>query len=294
MSTVTKVFVIINMVLAIAFAFIQLTLYSKRVKFKDNYEREYEAHAQTKKDLGGQIDELKKTQGKLTKDLADATRTVKERDSMIDTLRANYREYNTKYLEAHAQFMLVQSKFEESVNELNRRHDQIDVMHKIILKQQQALTVAKRNERNAIDQKIEIENDLNNVRQQLHEVDKEKNRVERDLFHHNWIIEKLMEAGVDVNDLVFGGGATPAPPIDGRVLAVRKDVNLVMLSVGSDDGVKPGFKFTIFRNDVYIGIVNVEKVFHDMSSARIIPDLTPKEISEGDSAATRVYGGITQ
>ena len=88
-----------------------------------------------------------------------------------------------------------------------------------------------------------------------------------------------------------GVSATPAPPIDGRVPAVRRDVNLVMLSVGTDDGVKPGFKFTVYREDRYIGKVEVEKVFSDMASARIIPDLTQDEISEGDSAATRIYGG---
>ena len=172
---------------------------------------------------------------------------------------------------------------------MKRRHDQIDNMHKVILKQQQALRVTEINRRNAESQKIEMENELNKVRQQLADVLKEKTRVEKDLHHYTWMIEKLLEHGIPVADIVFGGDGQPAPPIPSRVLSVRNDVNLVMLSVGKSDGVKKGFRFIIFRGDQYIGKVEVESLFDNMCSARILPDWTKKEIKEGDTANTRVY-----
>lgn len=291
MSTVSKVFVIVNVVMAILFAGFQVTLYAKRVKFKDRWKNEVASKATMEKKKNVEIADLTQTKNTLTRDNDQLISTVKELKSTNQTLRANYREYLTKELESSARAELAQTKLNEADAELDRRHTQIDTMHKIILKQQQALTVAKRNEFNAKNQKIEFENELNNVRQQIHEVSREKARVERDLSHHNWIIEKLLEAGVDVNDLVFGPAATPAPAIKGLVLAVRRDVNLVMLSVGKDDGVKQGYKFTVYRRDRYIGKIEIEKVFHDMSSGRIIPALTQDEIIEGDSAATRIYGG---
>ena len=47
MSTLAKVFIILNLVLAIGFAFITLTLYAKRTKFKDKFDGEVEAHSTT-------------------------------------------------------------------------------------------------------------------------------------------------------------------------------------------------------------------------------------------------------
>ena len=68
-------------------------------------------------------------------------------------------------------------------------------------------------------------------------------------------------------------------------------MNLVMLSVGAEDGVKKGYRFTISRGERYIGKVEVEKVFDDMSSAKILADWTKGPIKENDDASTRVFGG---
>jgi len=72
---------------------------------------------------------------------------------------------------------------------------------------------------------------------------------------------------------------------------VRPEVNLVMLSVGSDDGVKTGYQFTITRGEKRIGTVEVEKVFADMSSARIIR-AWKDAIKEGDAAAVGLGGRL--
>ena len=68
---------------------------------------------------------------------------------------------------------------------------------------------------------------------------------------------------------------------------MRPEVKLVMLSVGSDDGVKRGYRFTIRRGERYIGKVEVERVFNDMCSARI---LTKSDVKEDDDAATGPVG----
>ncbi|MCA8962460.1 MAG: LysM peptidoglycan-binding domain-containing protein, partial [Planctomycetes bacterium] len=64
---------------------------------------------------------------------------------------------------------------------------------------------------------------------------------------------------------------TPTPrPVagtSGRVVAVRPD--LVILSVGSDDGVRIGDRFTIFRNAQFVARARVEKTTPDLAGARI-------------------------
>ena len=69
------------------------------------------------------------------------------------------------------------------------------------------------------------------------------------------------------------------------------NIHLIMLSAGADDGVKKGYCFTVYRGDKYIGKVEVERTFGDMSSARIINPLSAPAgiVREGDSASTGVY-----
>ncbi len=76
-----------------------------------------------------------------------------------------------------------------------------------------------------------------------------------------------------------------------KVLAIRPDVDIVLLSAGRDDQVKEGFQFTVFQGGTYKGKVIVESVYPNMCSARIVADLMAQSetIVEGDSASTRVY-----
>jgi hypothetical protein len=71
---------------------------------------------------------------------------------------------------------------------------------------------------------------------------------------------------------------------DGKVLAVRPAVGLVMLSVGSEQGVRRGMKFVITRGDRTIATVVAEKVFADMTSARVTEPEKTRKIRENDDA----------
>jgi len=85
-----------------------------------------------------------------------------------------------------------------------------------------------------------------------------------------------------------GHGAVPGRGAAGaaaaRVLAVRPEVDLVMLSAGREGGVKVGARFGIYRAGARIGAVEVEKVFGDMASARIVEQVGGARIRERDEA----------
>ena len=156
---------------------------------------------------------------------------------------------------------------------LERREKQIDRMHKIVLAQQKALETAK-----ALD-KTQVE---------LVSLKKENLRLKQELRQYSRIIRQLVDHGVPVREIVFAGEARPPKPIHAKVTAVRPEVTVVMLSVGSDDGVKEPYRFTIYRGERYIGKVEVTKVFADTSAAKVLPDWMKEEIREGDDASTSV------
>ncbi|MFH1226407.1 MAG: hypothetical protein V1701_00710 [Planctomycetota bacterium] len=83
----------------------------------------------------------------------------------------------------------------------------------------------------------------------------------------------------------------PAKLIEGKILAVsdKADLNLVVISVGKNDGVEPGMKFDVYRVGKYIGKIQAEKVEPQISSAFSIKEFQSDGIKVGDSITTSPY-----
>ncbi|MCI0343602.1 MAG: hypothetical protein L0216_21050 [Planctomycetales bacterium] len=98
-----------------------------------------------------------------------------------------------------------------------------------------------------------------------------------------------------LGDLAPGGGVGPVrpkPPLRsspsaGRVIGVSDQYNLVMLSVGENDGVREGYEFTVTRGKDFVGRVRVDKVFPDMCAASELEDYRRIAIQKGDQVRTR-------
>lgn len=92
-----------------------------------------------------------------------------------------------------------------------------------------------------------------------------------------------------------------ARSINSKVIAVNenkttKQPELVMLSVGRQDGVKVGYEFVLYRGETYLCKVVIKKVFEDSSVGRVIPESVntdengkPMDIRKYDSASTQVF-----
>lgn len=58
--------------------------------------------------------------------------------------------------------------------------------------------------------------------------------------------------------------------VKGQVLAVKPETGLLMISMGSQQGMKMGCQLKISRKGKYIGMAQVEKVYPDMCSAKVL------------------------
>ena len=74
--------------------------------------------------------------------------------------------------------------------------------------------------------------------------------------------------------------------IRGRVLAVKADIDYVIIDKGGPEGIKPGAQFIVYRDANYVGRIEVDKVIGEYSSAKI----TTKRLQfqQGDKIANRL------
>ena len=94
--------------------------------------------------------------------------------------------------------------------------------------------------------------------------------------------EKVMKAtGVSETELT---DQIP-PEVEGVVLRTRD--NLIAISVGSDDGVKAGHVFDIYRGERFIGKAEVTRARDNMSAARLVSEFVQAPVAEGDYVTTK-------
>ncbi len=78
-----------------------------------------------------------------------------------------------------------------------------------------------------------------------------------------------------------------APRVDGIVTAVS-DKDFIEISLGSDDGLRKYHLMEVYRQNSYVGRVEIVKVEPDRAVAKIIPEFRRGIIKKGDRVATKL------
>ena len=76
--------------------------------------------------------------------------------------------------------------------------------------------------------------------------------------------------------------AAPAPALEGKVLTVKRKFDFSVINLGSQDGVKVGDIFSVYRNHRYIGDIQVDKSSEVMGVCLFASKEVKDKIREGD------------
>jgi len=74
---------------------------------------------------------------------------------------------------------------------------------------------------------------------------------------------------------------------DGKVIEVDLENEFVIVNIGQKDGLVKDAVLSIWRNDTYLGDVQVTQVLPDMSAADLIPPLTSNNIQKDDGVSIK-------
>jgi predicted nucleic acid-binding Zn-ribbon protein len=94
--------------------------------------------------------------------------------------------------------------------------------------------------------------------------------------------EVIAARGIDINEPLDG-----APPErNGNILQIDRPSDLVLVSIGSDEGLRPGHFLEVTRKGRYVGKLKVRKAEPDRSVAEIMKDYSEGILQEGDRVDT--------
>jgi len=282
MSTLSKIFVVLNFVLAVAFMVTTLTLYAK----KSNWVEESRKNVELRNALKYQLDKLK---GKYDGDVAHL-------NTILEGARKDAKDKGSRLTEETAEKGKWQGQAEGLRSDLTKQAADINALGAKFAtldeanKRLQDESTAMRAERDkavaarefAETQSIETVADLKEAEAELMQLAKKNAGLVEDVLQKDYMIEQARKRGYDVRS----GAAAAAKFVPGKVLQVEEAVNIVILNVGEKDEVKPGMEFVISRGDKYVGKVRVRNIYRDMCSATILPEMTKEALQVGDTAQT--------
>jgi len=80
------------------------------------------------------------------------------------------------------------------------------------------------------------------------------------------------------------------PSVDGVITGVRAD--FVEVSLGKDDGIEVGHEMEVFRDNRYIGRLQIQKVTADRAVARVLKEYKQDNMRIGDRVQTRTKRAV--
>lgn len=284
MNTVAKILIVINLILAGAF----LASASNFLGQEDHWKKKHEADT---KELQTKIDDVQAALDKqvtanaqlmtqsqaLQKDIGTAQERVTQLETQNDMLNESFKEASKQLTQSTDALKAAQGTIQangDMINQLNQERTTLIEAKRVAMDKADAAV------RNLQEKEIQFEN-LMAQKQGL------EARVEE-------LAGQLRSAQLTAETATAragGAGATDVPMDQpahtGQVLSVDALANVAIISLGSEDGVRPGFRYTVSRGSQFVGMLEITDVQAKQSAGRSIKSLEKSTIQRGDRAMSR-------
>ena len=296
MNMATKIFVILNLLLAAGAAATTATWYATH----EHWKRRWDIDTQN---IGRVSKQLESTVKKVSTELQIAQDTVASTKEREETLRTENEQLKSQLQASKGEMANLQADY-------TRASERITALESSLSSKENTLEGVRNrnNELNhianvsravafSLNVKLsELEDDLSQASMKIAKREEELNLLQEDMKSKAATLAWIKDHYPRVYSNAAEEGTSVDQVITAVVAAVRENPqgqqNLVMLSVGADDKVAEGMQFVIYRDSQYIAKVRVEKVFPDMAACSVITqswNTNGTRIKQGDSATNRLF-----
>jgi uncharacterized protein YoxC len=284
MNIIGKIFVFAVFVMSLVFMSFAVAVYSTHTNWKEEIERPAD-EVQAGKPLGykAQLTDAKKERELLTQQINDLTQRVAEKEAARDQVVAKLQtalEQKDKELQGlRGEKEKREDEREQAQAELTATRTELEKVTKTVddLRAQVRGMQAKVDEQ--VDRTAKLAGDLHEKESFLEIAVERKKQLEKQVANAR---DLLKQHGLAIDSLP----RDHVPAIDGVVTAVAEDA--VEVTLGGDDGVQTGHFLEVWRDDEYLGRVQVISVKPDRCVGRVVPEFRRGIIQPGDRVATRL------
>lgn len=285
MSSIAKIFTVLNVILAAAFLGWAANAVSMNNDYKAKLDKSMADHEVTKKELGTE-------KSALVAKLKESDEGRLRLQTQLDEAKAESARLDNENKQTAAKVDSLEADYKKIAGTLEGIHTQYEQSHANELKAQQAQHEAETKAKDAAAAQLAAEakasglegdliaarEEIANKEKSLAEVEKAKRKVDTELA------TVVAATGFKLENV------QAMPLIEGKVLAVEMGVEpgLVSINRGELAKVQRGYTFEIYDGSTYKGQARVEYVYPDMCSAVLVRKVKGETIRQGDGAATRL------
>jgi predicted nucleic acid-binding Zn-ribbon protein len=278
MTTLGRVFTFLVLLLSVGFFIISLAVNSTHISHKtrltslQNQVKQLETTNDELKKFTEQLKtSLSQEQGSRQKALAALQIQL---DSAKEQLAQTVKELNDKAAVLTAQT--------QQISETMDRQKLLNSQNETLKTELDKLITDRNDQRRKV---ISLTDALNGLKSVEADLLAEKARLQNDATLYQAKAETataaLKAAGIsDPEDV-------PPTELKGEVLAVNSN-QLVVVSVGKDDGLREGHKLEVFRNGQYLGRIEIRSLKDDQAIGQILTSFRKGYIQAGDKVAAKI------
>jgi predicted nucleic acid-binding Zn-ribbon protein len=263
MSTIAKVFTVLNLVFALFLLGANASMLSNLEDWRKKHEHEKAEHAKDNADKQAQIEAAIGDRDKFDSENKTLRNQKHDLESELQTARSQAESLRND----NNQLRNAIDAINESLKQVKAELTDVQTRNKALMDQNEqyraTAAAAEKDKLDAQDDRARIEGDLKRANEDLAEKERQLEQLVKERDNLRAEMEALVAAGIPVHEII--GNNVPA--IEGKVSMVGP--GFVVLSVGENEGVKKGYPFDVYRGGDYIGRVVVDKVLPDTCTARV-------------------------
>lgn len=283
MSSIGKIFIVVNLVLSLVFLGAASALISKG------------------SDLKKQLDEktagMSKAEAEVKEIDAKHKATINDQQKTMDALRAEKNRFQTdaeSLRVAYDQEKQVNAQLRGDVDGIKADLGNYATNNKMLHEQITAIQAEKDKIRDAKDAAVSAQEKAETeakdaaaaMRKAQGELADIKDGAEKAMRERDEVVAKLkrMQSMTGMGADMLQG----QPQIETSVQEVSDDLGMVMLNAGKNQGVQIGYSFDLYSGSTYLGKAVVDNVQETYSSAKVTIRVPGASISKGAKATTKL------
>ena len=305
MGTFAKIFIVVNLVLAVVVLGAGAALLGTAESWKARYQNDdvsaITADAENRSDWrpddtrafnqnvvdalqakAGEIDGLKKKIDVLSSQLSAKLIEAERLTEKLTNAETEWKLIAQKYNQMQEDFGAHVKSFKALEKQLaDARVEAKDMQKAVDTATGDALADKQKRE--------EVESNLARVEGQLKQAQESVaagEKANNKLAEEKAAVENQLALYIDTYGTRLGAVAMEA--VEGVVTGVDEELNLVLISVGTDDKVAVGYSFRVFRGKTFVGMLLIDRVGTDWASGHMKMDESSSFPQRGDDVATRL------
>ncbi|HUS58216.1 MAG TPA: hypothetical protein VM141_06170 [Planctomycetota bacterium] len=288
MSTLSKAFVVVNLLLGVAF----LAVSSVNFAQQQDWRARHDENVKKGNDLLQAAESVNK---QLHTIVTDRTEKIATLQAAIGNQNVAFEASQREIARLKADQATLSSNLRELTDSYKKmqltdtaRQDELKEVKAQLDRAQGALEIAEKGKTAAQDELLKLGEQNSDLKRQIDNLAHKIQEQTVQITSNERIIDAYLKAYPSLAQLKIKDGATVPPPIDAKVEDVDDNIGIVVLSVGAEQKVENGFTFYVYRDSDYIALVEVTKVHAQKSIATINQEMSKSRIQSGDSATTRI------